>query len=73
MLVYAQCRDCETSSLTEYHVIGLKCQICGGYNTVRDIGPFYRSDELSCKLFSYENKCGASIVYHRVWWNTWLC
>ena len=27
------CNDCHTESNTKFHVIGLKCQNCGGYNT----------------------------------------
>ena len=29
------CRDCNLSSQSIYHVIGLKCNHCCGYNTVR--------------------------------------
>ena len=37
-----QCRDCLQPSLTVFHVLGLKCLQCGGYNTVRDKGPLVR-------------------------------
>lgn len=29
------CRDCHKESKVVFHVIGLKCQTCGGYNTTR--------------------------------------
>jgi len=29
------CRDCREESLTDFHVVGLKCLKCGGYNTTR--------------------------------------
>ena len=37
-----QCRDCLKTSLTIFHILGLKCGECGGYNTVRDKGPLVR-------------------------------
>ena len=35
MIVNIICRDCNLSSQSKYHVIGLKCNNCCGYNTVR--------------------------------------
>ncbi|KAL8570633.1 hypothetical protein ACOMHN_039070 [Nucella lapillus] len=29
------CRDCHQGSKTKFHVLGLKCQHCGSYNTAR--------------------------------------
>jgi len=37
-----QCRDCLKTSLTIFHILGLKCGECGGFNTVRDKGPLVR-------------------------------
>ena len=30
-----QCRDCRKESNTLFHVVGLKCTLCGSFNTVR--------------------------------------
>ena len=35
VIVNIICRDCNLSSQSIYHVIGLKCNHCCGYNTVR--------------------------------------
>merc|ERR1712241_1293867 len=37
-----QCRDCLKTSLSIFHILGLKCGECGGFNTVRDKGPLVR-------------------------------
>jgi RING finger/CHY zinc finger protein 1 len=29
------CKDCHKESKVNFHVIGLKCQSCGSYNTCR--------------------------------------
>ena len=29
------CSDCHQESMTNFHIIGMKCQSCGGYNTRR--------------------------------------
>ncbi|XP_070195947.1 RING finger and CHY zinc finger domain-containing protein 1-like isoform X2 [Littorina saxatilis] len=33
--VVITCRDCHKESTTKFHVLGLKCQLCGSYNTAR--------------------------------------
>jgi len=42
MYAAIQCKDCSNSSLAKFHVLGMKCGACGGYNTVRDKGPLVR-------------------------------
>ena len=37
-----QCRDCLKTSLTIFHILGLKCGECGGFNTVRDKVPIFQ-------------------------------
>jgi len=36
------CRDCNKSSTSVFHIVGLKCGECGSYNTSMDGGPFLR-------------------------------
>ena len=45
------CRDCLHSGRSNFHVMGLKCVRCGGYNTVREKGPLIRwnSTEGDCE------------------------
>ena len=31
--VYIACNDCRNSSISNYHYIGVKCVLCGSYNT----------------------------------------
>lgn len=35
MMVQILCNDCHGKTMTNFHVIGLKCHECGGYNTRR--------------------------------------
>ena len=35
------CCDCHEKTRTKYHIVGLKCQECGSYNTV-PAGPLER-------------------------------
>ena len=35
MIVNVICRDCNLPSQTLYHVIGLECSHCCGFNTIR--------------------------------------
>lgn len=37
-LVDILCKDCHKESLVKFHVVGLKCDHCGGYNTCRTKG-----------------------------------
>lgn len=37
--VYVLCKDCHKESKVKFHVIGLKCQKCGSYNTCRTSAP----------------------------------
>jgi len=37
-----KCRDCLQTSLASFHILGIKCNECGSYNTVRDKGPLKR-------------------------------
>jgi len=37
-----QCRDCFESSLSTFHILGIKCGECGSYNTVREKGGLLR-------------------------------
>jgi len=37
-----KCRDCLQTSLSSFHILGIKCTSCGSYNTVRDKGPLVR-------------------------------
>ncbi|KAK2178840.1 hypothetical protein NP493_527g04011 [Ridgeia piscesae] len=38
------CRDCHKESRTRFHVVGLKCQYCGSYNTCRAAEPTATGD-----------------------------
>ncbi|XP_021343549.1 RING finger and CHY zinc finger domain-containing protein 1-like [Mizuhopecten yessoensis] len=38
-IVQILCRDCHKESSILFHVLGLKCQECGSYNTCRTAGP----------------------------------
>ncbi len=38
----SHCRDCQLTALSPFHVLGLRCSGCGGYNTVREKGPLIR-------------------------------
>ena len=42
--LYAEiyCRDCLRTSCSLFHVLGIKCKHCKGYNTVRERGPLMR-------------------------------
>ena len=51
--LYAEiyCRDCLRTSCSLFHVLGIKCKHCKGYNTVRERGPLMRKQgENDCKL-----------------------
>ncbi|KAF2347503.1 hypothetical protein FHG87_021739 [Trinorchestia longiramus] len=37
-----RCRDCNKDSITLFHIDGLKCKLCGSYNTSRAAGSFLR-------------------------------
>lgn len=39
-----QCRDCLKASCAPFHLMGMKCQECGSYNTVREKGPLVRKE-----------------------------
>lgn len=39
LYVFVLCRDCHKESKVKFHVIGLKCQECGSYNTCRTKAP----------------------------------
>jgi len=39
------CRDCNTSSMAPFHVVGMKCVPCGSYNTTLDKGPLLKQEE----------------------------
>lgn len=45
MYVSILCRDCNQSCVAMYHVLGMRCIHCGGYNTIRDEGPFLRKED----------------------------
>jgi RING finger/CHY zinc finger protein 1 len=36
-----QCKDCGHCGTSAFHLVGLKCGGCGGYNTARDKGPLH--------------------------------
>lgn len=36
------CNDCHNTTLTRFHLLGLKCGQCGSYNTARTDGPMFR-------------------------------
>jgi len=36
------CRDCSQSSLSPFHILGIKCGECGSYNTTREKGGLVR-------------------------------
>ena len=38
------CRDCLETTDALFHILGIKCGACGGYNTVRTKGPLFRRD-----------------------------
>lgn len=42
--LYAEiyCRDCLSTSTSLFHILGIKCKHCKGYNTVRERGPLMR-------------------------------
>ncbi len=42
LYAFAHCRDCLRTSRCRFHVLGIKCAGCGGYNTVREKGPLLR-------------------------------
>jgi len=42
LLAAIQCRDCFKPSLSQFHILGMKCDKCGSYNTVREKGPLVR-------------------------------
>lgn len=42
LFVEAICRNCQSVGMSTFHPVGLKCQHCGGYNTARNKGPFYK-------------------------------
>ena len=33
------CKDCLAHTTAPFHIVGMKCQACGGYNTSIDAGP----------------------------------
>ncbi|PFH38730.1 CHY zinc finger domain-containing protein [Besnoitia besnoiti] len=35
---FAKCNDCDAKTQVDYHIVGLKCGNCGGYNT-REVNP----------------------------------
>merc|ERR1719494_51994 len=37
-----QCRDCLKEGLGKFHILGVKCEECGSYNTTRVKGPLLR-------------------------------
>jgi RING finger and CHY zinc finger domain-containing protein 1 len=37
MKVDILCRDCHATSYVKFHVAGLKCSSCNGYNTTRTV------------------------------------
>jgi len=39
ILVWILCKDCHQVSETPFHVIGLRCAMCGSYNTCRTAEP----------------------------------
>ncbi|XP_045159794.1 RING finger and CHY zinc finger domain-containing protein 1-like [Mercenaria mercenaria] len=53
--VYVLCKDCHKESKVLFHVIGLKCQECGSYNTCRTEDP----NNSASKLVSVPNGDGA--------------
>jgi len=42
--LYAEiyCRDCLRTSTSLFHILGIRCKHCKGYNTVRERGPLMR-------------------------------
>jgi len=45
LYAHIQCRDCSQSSLSIFHILGIKCVECGSYNTVREKGPLVRKQD----------------------------
>ncbi|XP_065657647.1 RING finger and CHY zinc finger domain-containing protein 1 isoform X2 [Hydra vulgaris] len=48
------CRDCHEKSNVSFHVIGLKCKECGGYNTTRIGGDDPLPEETAASQIVYE-------------------
>ncbi|XP_033738055.1 RING finger and CHY zinc finger domain-containing protein 1-like [Pecten maximus] len=48
-IVQILCRDCHKESSVLFHVLGLKCQECGSYNTCRTAEPEVEQDDVSAK------------------------
>jgi hypothetical protein len=42
MACAVQCRDCLKEGLGKFHILGVKCEDCGSYNTTRVKGPLLR-------------------------------
>lgn len=38
------CNDCQSKTVTIFHIIGLKCGACGSYNTARGDGPLFKKN-----------------------------
>jgi len=47
-----QCRDCFKPGHALFHILGMKCEDCGSYNTVREKGPLMRRDPGGGSSFS---------------------
>ena len=44
-----KCQDCLTKARVTFHVLGMKCPKCGGYNTVKEQEQYFRkTGEDSC-------------------------
>jgi len=43
------CKDCSVLSTVQFHVIGMKCSACGGYNTSLE-GPFLKQVTITERL-----------------------
>lgn len=56
-----QCRDCFKSTLSPFHIMGMKCEDCGSYNTVRDKGPLVRKNSIDSQASSSEPNGAASL------------
>ncbi|XP_059099255.1 RING finger and CHY zinc finger domain-containing protein 1-like [Tigriopus californicus] len=42
LFALSYCRDCLKTSRSSFHILGIKCSHCSGYNTVREKGPLLR-------------------------------
>ena len=47
------CRDCNQSSTSSFHLVGMKCGQCGSYNTGLDGGPLLRRTRAEDGAFTF--------------------